>query len=729
MISAPDVAPTVSDLNLVMLSTPFSVLGLHQHPAGKGLVIRAWHPDAKSIEVIPHAGKKSLGQMILEPEGLFELHLPRRKNPFVYQLRVTSKDGSVSEYYDPYQFGEYVLHQNDLEPLQLYRHLGSLQIDHKLSATQSVTGVLFKVYAPNARSVSVVGDFNNWDGRCHPMASADDGIWRLFVPGIKNGDLYKFEIHGPQGELLPLKTDPFGRKTEQWPGLASIVEERDSFSWSDDNWLAQREVNKQKPMSIYEVHLGSWKKSEDGTFRNYRDIAAELIPYVQKMGFTHIEMMPISEHPLYESWGYQPVGLFAPTSRFGTPDDFRYFVDQCHKAGVGVILDWVPAHFPEDGHGLVKFDGTAIYEYADPQRGWHPDWKSLIYNYGSPWVQDFLISNAMFWLDEYHIDGLRVDAVASMLYLDYSRKHGEWSPNIHGGNEHLEAVELLQRLNTEVHTHFPGCMTIAEESTSWPAVSRPVDQHGLGFDYKWNMGWMHDSLAYMKRDAIYRKHHHNEMTFSMVYAYSEDYVLPLSHDEVVYGKGTLLTRMPGDDWQRFANLRAYLGFMFAHPGKKLLFMGAEIGTPNEWNLTESLNWELLEQGPFHKGTQQLVSDLNSIYKNTPALHELDHNREGFSWLILDDHNQSVFAFCRMDSDNTPVIVISNMTPTVRHNYCIGVPQAGEWQEIINTDSSVYGGSNVANGTVSTTPDESHGHPQSFELTLPPLATIMLKPVQ
>ena len=443
------------------------------------------------------------------------------------------------------------------------------------------------------------------------------------------------------------------------------------------------------------------------------------------MGFTHIELMPISEHPLYDSWGYQPIGLFSPTSRFGTPDDFRYFVNKCHAAGIGVILDWVPAHFPEDSHGLARFDGTALYEYEDSQRGWHPDWKSYIYNFGSPWVQDFLISSALFWLDEYHIDGLRVDAVASMLYLDYSRNHGEWTPNVHGGNEHLEAVHLLKRLNTELHQRFPGCMTIAEESTSWPGVSRPVENNGLGFDYKWNMGWMHDTLAYMKHDPIHRKYHHNELTFSMVYAYSEDFILPISHDEVVYGKGTLLTRMPGDDWQRHANNRAYLGFMYGHPGKKLLFMGSELATPNEWNLNGTLDWSLLEQGPFHKGCQQLVQDLNHLYRSTPALYDLEHDRSGFEWLVVDDHDQSIIAFSRTDSKGQPVVVISNMTPTVRHDYYIGVPAAGSWQELINTDNKCYGGSHVMNGTVKTQEIPMHNKEQSLKLTLPPLATVIL----
>ena len=720
-----ETVPITTILNQVIDSTPFSHLGLHPHDSGKGLVIRVWHPYARSIEVMQQPEGKSLGAMQALSDGMFELHLPRRKKSFNYQLLATGKDGTISGYYDPYQFGEYTLSQTDIDPLKLYHHLGALKIRHSLGKGKSIVGILFKVYAPHARSVSVVGDFNQWDGRCHPMASADDGIWRLFVPGVEQGALYKFEIHDQNGLCLPLKADPFGRRAEQWPGLASVVETQSRFGWSDGQWLAQRESNHQKPLSIYEVHAGSWQKNDNGSMKNYRELSDELIPYVTKMGFTHIELMPVSEHPLYESWGYQPLGLFAPTSRFGIPDDFRYFVDQCHLAGIGVILDWVPAHFPKDGHGLLNFDGTAIYEYQDPQRGRHPDWKSCIYNFGSRWVQDFLISNALYWLDEFHIDGLRVDAVASMLYLDYSRNHGEWSPNIHGGNEHLEAVELLQRLNHEVHQRFPGCMTIAEESTSWPGVSRPVNHLSLGFDYKWNMGWMHDSLAYMKRDPIYRQHHHNELTFSMVYAYNEDFILSISHDEVVHGKGTLLTRMPGDEWQQFANLRAYLGFMFGHPGKKLLFMGSELGVKDEWNPAQSINWSLLDQGPYHQGMQRLVCDLNAIYRNYPALYEQDYDRHGFNWLILDDHRQSIFAFYRKDNTGKTVVVISNMTPFIRQNYAIGVPERGQWQEIFNSDDQRYGGSDISNTSISTLSETRHNQQNSIYLTLPPLATIML----
>lgn len=727
-------ASIITELDQAILSRPFSHLGLSQNALGKGLLIRVWRPDAKSIQVIKQPEGKLLGEMTqVNDNGLFELNLPRYKKLFNYELDITHHDGNKINAYDPYQFGEYTLKQDDIEPEALYRHLGSFPVTHSLNKTKTIEGVLFKVYAPSARSVSIVGDFNHWDGRYHPMASADDGIWRLFVPGLKDSDLYKYEIHDAQGNCLPLKVDPFSRYVEQWPGLASIVHEKSQYQWSDNQWLDNRTRRQSAPVSAYEVHLGSWKRADENRPLNYRELAEQLVPYVKDMGFTHVELMPVSEHPLYDSWGYQPVGLFAPTSRYGSPDDFKYFVDCCHRAGIGVILDWVPAHFPSDDHGLAQFDGTALYEYADPRRGWHPDWQTHIYNFGSPWVQDFLISNALFWLDEYHIDGLRVDAVASMLYLDYSRNHGEWEPNHHDGNEHLEAIHFLQRLNTRVHDYFPDCLMIAEESTSWPGVSLPVAEHAeehhshLGFDYKWNMGWMHDSLQYMQHAPEHRKFHHNEMSFSMVYAWSENFMLSLSHDEVVHGKGSLLGRMPGDEWQQFANLRAYFGFMYGHPGKKLLFMGSELASHKEWNLNQSLDWHLLEQGPFHKGTQQLITDLNHAYKDIPALHEKDHQHDGFRWLVNNDHEQSVFAFVRYDNHGGPVIVISNMTPVVRHDYRIGVPVSGKWTEYINSDSVIYGGSDIKNDALHSESIHLHGFDQSINLTLPPLATLIIKP--
>ena len=560
------------------------------------------------------------------------------------------------------------------------------------------------------------------------MASADDGIWRLYIPGLTAGALYKFELHDSHGNKLPLKSDPFGTYSEQWPGLASIVFDNTAYHWQDHQWLAQRGELYDQPLSIYEVHLGSWRRKDGNVVLNYRELVKELVPYVKSMGYTHIEMLPVSEHPLYESWGYQPVGMFAPTSRYGSPDDFKYLVDRCHKAGIGVILDWVPAHFPNDDHGLARFDGTALYEHPDASRSWHPDWQTYIYDYGRHWVQDFLISSAIFWLEEYHIDGLRVDAVASMLYLDYSRKDGEWEPNKYGGNENLEAIEFLKRFNQTVYERHPDVMTIAEESTSFPKVSRPLYDDGLGFGYKWNMGWMHDSLKYMGNDPVHRSHHHGQITFSTAYAWTENFVLSLSHDEVVHGKGTLLTRMPGDDWQRFANLRAYFGFMYAHPGKKLMFMGGEFGSWKEWNHHQSLDWHLLDDtNNLHSGCQRLIKTLNKLYKTTPALYEQDSIPEGFQWLVADDSQQSVLAFARYDTKGDSVIVINNFTPVVREDYMVGVPAAKTYKLLLNTDAEEFGGSGVSTGA-SLTPitAEHHGQSQAIRLTLPPLSTVILK---
>lgn len=709
-------------------AVPFTFLGLQD--AAKGLVLRVWRPDAASVSVIEYPSGKLLGEMKKSESGLFELNFPRRKKKFNYQLQIALESGHSFTAFDPYQFGEYTLREEGIDYDTLYHHQGAHLHKHHFNSKRSVEGVLFRVYAPNARSVSVVGSFNNWDGRLCPMASADDGIWRLFVPGLTKGDLYKYEIHDAAGNCLPLKQDPFGTYGEQWPGLSSIVCDENSYQWKDANWMEKRGELYDKPMSIYEVHAGSWRRKGDNEPLNYRELAKQLVPYVKSMGFTHIELLPVAEHPLYESWGYQTVGMFAPTSRYGTPDDFKYFVDQCHKAGIGVILDWVPAHFPNDDHGLANFDGTAIYEHPDPRRGWHPDWKTCIYDFGRPWVQDFLISSALYWLDQYHIDGLRVDAVASMLYLDYSRNEGEWEPNIHGGNENLEAVAFLKRLNQTVYDRFPTAMTIAEESTSYPGVSRPLYDNGLGFGYKWNMGWMHDSLEYMKEEPVHRQHHHDKMTFSTVYAWSENFVLSLSHDEVVYGKGTLLTRMPGDDWQKFANLRCYLAFMYAHPGKKLIFMGGEYGADKEWNHHQSLDWHLLEDSEsLHSGTQRLMKKLNKVYQSTPALYERDFTEEGFQWLVQDDRAQSILAFARYDSDGNPVIVINNFTPVVRHDYCLGVPAEGRYKLLLNTDDEEFGGSGIEVASkLKTISNESHGFDQSLSLTLPPLGTVILKKV-
>ncbi|MFK0573422.1 1,4-alpha-glucan branching protein GlgB [Endozoicomonas sp.] len=722
-------ASVAAELAACLYATPFDILGLHAHPSGKGLVIRAWRPDAVAIEVLDYQTGKLLGTMTAHEEGLFELHLPRRKKPFLYQLNIHWANGHSFRLFDPYSFGQYVLKQTDIESDYLHRHMGASVTRHAINSKHQIEGVLFKVYAPYARTVNIVGSFNGWDDRLHPMASADDGIWRLFIPGVMAGDQYKYSIHDYHGGLLPLKTDPFAQHLEQWPGLASVVQNPDGYCWDDQGWLARRRDSRNQalPLSIYEVHAGSWKRKEDDGFLNFRELADQLIPYVLDMGFTHLELMPVSEHPLFDSWGYQPVGLFAPSSRYGSPDDFRYFVDKCHQKGIGVILDWVPAHFPSDDHGLAKFDGSSLYEHSDSRRGWHPDWQTCIYDFGKPWVQDFLISNALYWLDEFHIDGLRVDAVASMLYLDYSRDHGEWEANIHGGNENLEAVAFLKKFNETVHTAFPDVMTIAEESTSWPGVSKAVNEGGLGFDFKWNMGWMNDTLEYMKLDPVYRQHHHGQMTFSTVYAWSENFVLPLSHDEVVHGKGTILTRMPGDDWQKFANLRTYLAFMYTHPGKKLLFMGTELGTHKEWNQNAALDWDLLENTDgFNAGVQKLVKTLNHLHGSEPALYERDMDAGGFAWATCDDSGQSVLAFRRYDSHGRSVQVVCNLTPVVRHNYRIGVPEGGQYSELLNTDDRCFGGSGVKAGEhLQAEEIPMHHQPYSIALTLPPLATVIL----
>ncbi|MDD7805585.1 MAG: 1,4-alpha-glucan branching protein GlgB [Endozoicomonas sp. (ex Botrylloides leachii)] len=731
MNTAVTFVPSISRLKRALCACPFDWLGLHVGSGGKGLVIRVWRPDAAAIKVIEYPTEKNIGVMKSTEAGVFELLLPRRRKCFTYQLQLTLHQGGQLRLFDPYQFGEYVLKQSDLDNTALYQHLGAHLHVHQFNSKHNISGVLFRVYAPNAASVSVVGDFNAWDGRISPLASADDGIWRLFVPGIKEGMLYKYELHDSQGRLLELKADPFGEYAEQWPGLASIVYNRARYQWRDSQWLETRKDKQgyDQPITAYEVHAGSWRRKPNGDFLTYRDLAHQLVPYLKKMAFTHVELMPISEHPLYDSWGYQPIGMFAPTSRYGTPDDFKYFVDCCHQQGIGVIMDWVPAHFPEDSHGLALFDGTPLYEYADAQRGWHPDWQTHIYDFGKPWVGDFLVSNALYWLEEFHIDGLRVDAVASMLYLDYSRNHGEWEPNIYGGNENLEAIALLRRFNETVYARHPDVITFAEESTSWPGVSRPLYDNGLGFGYKWNMGWMHDSLNYIKNDPVYRKYHHDQMTFSTIYAWSENFILSLSHDEMVYGKGTLLSRMPGDHWQRFANLRAYLAFMYTHPGKKLLFMGAEIGSPNEWNHKGELDWTLLDNKKSqHTGIQILVRTLNKLYREMPELHELDTKKEGFQWLVSDDSEQSVFAFTRYASDGHHIVVINNLTAVVRHNYCIGVPSLKKYINVLNTDDTRFGGSGMLRGEkIQAESMPMHSQKQCLRLTLPPLATVIFKP--
>lgn len=593
-----------------------------------------------------------------------------------------------------------------------------------------VPGTVFAVWAPNARRVSVVGTFNGWDGRCHPLRSSDSGVWERFVPGVGPGELYKFELVGPEGDLLPLKADPFAFRCEPPPGTASVVHGLGDFAWGDGAWMADRGrvPIHAAPFSAYEVHLGSWRRRPDGRFLNYREIAEQLVPYVRHLGFTHVELLPVGEHPFYGSWGYQPLGLFAPTGRYGSPEDFKAFVDAFHRAGIGVVLDWVPAHFPEDAHGLGCFDGTHLYEHADPRQGRHADWGTLIYNYGRREVQTFLIASALYWLDRFHIDGLRVDAVASMLYLDYSRKAGQWIPNRHGGRENLEAVAFLRRLNEAIYAEHPDTFTIAEESTAWPGVSRPTSAGGLGFGFKWNMGWMHDTLRYFTRPMPHRRYHHDDLTFSMLYHGTENFVLPLSHDEVVHGKRSLLDRMPGSEWERLANLRLLLAWTFAHPGKKLLFMGAELGQGREWSHGTALDWELLGR-PEHKGIHDLLRDLNRLYRERPSLHVGDCDPGGFTWIECGDRHNSVLSLLRLGAGpGEGTVAVLNFTALPHRDYRIGVPEPGLYEELLNTDAPAYGGQGFLNSRpLRAEPVPLHGHPQSLALTLPPLGAVFLRP--
>ena len=596
-----------------------------------------------------------------------------------------------------------------------------------LREIDGVPGVLFVVWAPEASRVAVVGDFNGWDLAAHPMrAHGQSGLWESFVPGVRSGEHYKFAIRARDGETLPLKTDPYARFLQSPGADASIVSESGSHTWGDAEWMRTRSArhSRDAPISIYEVHAGSWRRHADGRMLSYRELAAELVPYVCEMGFTHIELLPITEHPFDGSWGYQPVGMYAATSRFGGPDDFRFFIDCCHQAGIGVLLDWVPAHFPSDAHGLARFDGSCLYEHEDPRKGFHRDWNTLIFNYGRNEVISYLLSNALFWLGEFHLDGLRVDAVASMLYLDYSRGPGDWIPNAQGGNQNLEAIAFLQRLNERIYRNFPDCLSVAEESTAWPGVSMPTSAGGLGFGYKWNMGWMNDTLRYMAQDPVHRRFHHDAMRFGVVYAFSENFILPLSHDEMVHGKGSLIGKMPGDEWQRHANLRAYVGFMWAHPGKKLLFMGGEFAQEREWSHERALDWHLLDKPP-HAGMQRLVRDLNTLYRELPALHAQDCEVGGFEWVEADDAAHSVYAFLRHGGGGH-CLVVCNFTPVPREAYRLGVPASGFYRERLNTDSALYGGSNTGNvGGVKAQAVASHGRAHSVLLHLPPLSTLVL----
>ncbi len=702
---------------------PFALLGIHDE--ADGVRVRAFIPGAERVEVVARNGRTVGTLSRRHAAGLFSGRIARRMRYVLHAHR--GRDRWIVD--DAYAYGPVLGPMDDWlmgegTHASLYDRLGAHPLEH-----EGTNGVHFAVWAPNARRVAVVGDFNRWDGRRHVMRLRfGTGVWEIFVPAIGEGTLYKYEIVGADGELLPLKSDPVGFGAELRPSTASIVRRTDRFTWTDQAWMSARERGERRrtPLSIYEVHLGSWRRGYHGEWLSYDDLAKTLVPYAAEMGFTHIELLPVTEHPLDASWGYQPIGLFAPTSRFGDPAAFARFVDRCHGAGLGVIVDWVPAHFPVDPHGLARFDGTALYEHEDPRLGFHPDWNTAIFNFGRREVVNYLIANALYWLDRFHIDGLRVDAVASMLYLDYSRKDGEWLPNKHGGHENLEAVDFLRRLNATVYARHPGAMTIAEESTAWPGVSHPAYAGGLGFGFKWNMGWMHDTLQYMGEDPVHRRWHHDKMTFGLLYAFSENFVLPLSHDEVVHGKRSLLDKMPGDAWQRFAALRAYYALMWAYPGKKLLFMGQEFAQGREWNHDRSLDWDLLEQAP-HQAVQALVRDCNRLYRSERALHERDCEGEGFRWLVVDDAAHSIFAWARFGAaDAPPVVAVANFTPVPRLRYRLGLPHAGRWREILNSDATAFGGSNVGNaGGVDTEPVPAHGHPQSAVITLPPLGTLWL----
>jgi 1,4-alpha-glucan branching enzyme len=699
---------------------PFAVLG--RLPKGQDVVVRVYMPHVVQVSLVE--GERKLTRV--EGSDFFEWHGPAAQVPERYRLIWRDDQHREHIAHDPYcyppQLPDFDLHLfGEGRHYHAHRLLGA-----RVHEVDDVAGVLFAVWAPNAERVSVVGDFNRWDGRCHPMRVRGGGVWELFIPDLAPGAVYKFEIRG-QGGGLQLKADPYGRRFELRPATASIVEPADDYRWGDAAWMAQRKDRdwQHTPMSIYEIHLGSWQRGPEGEMLNYRDLAHRLVDYVKDMGFSHVELLPITEHPYDKSWGYQATGYYAPTSRFGSPDDFRYFVDHCHRNGIGVILDWVPAHFPKDAHGLARFDGTALYEHADPRKGEHLDWSTLIYNYSRNEVKNFLLSSALCWLEDYHIDGLRVDAVASMLYLDYSRT--EWIPNQYGGNENLEAIAFLRQMNEVVHAEAPGALIMAEESTSWPQVTKPTWVGGLGFDLKWNMGWMNDTLAYFQHEPIHRAYHHDMLTFSMLYAFSENFLLPFSHDEVVHGKRSMLHKMPGDEWQRFANLRLAYTYMFTHPGKKLLFMGTEFGQGNEWDSQQVLDWWVV-QFPFHQGVQQLVRDLNRLYHNTPALYRHEFEWQGFEWIDCHDAKQSVLSYVRQAGD-AKVVVALNFTPVPRTGYRIGVPAPGRWREAVNSDAGVYGGSNTGNGAVDLVAEDKEwmGRPWSLVITLPPLAGVVLVP--
>ena len=702
---------------------PFAWLGLQRQE--NQAILRTFLPHAGRVWLQTATGWEELKRT--HPDGLYSW--TGKEEPSRPCLLRIEQDGKTVEQHDPYTFppltSDHDLHLfGEGRLLRAYDMLGA----HP-DQSQGISGIRFAVWAPNAERVSVIGDFNHWDGRIHPMrALGSSGVWEIFIPELASSSLYKFEIRNRHSGHVVVKADPYGFSFEVRPSTAARVTSADTYGWQDDVWLKHRAGNDwlHQPMNVYELHAGSWKRGENNRFLNFRELAADLVPYVQQLGYTHIELMPISEHPLDESWGYQTTGYFGVTSRFGSPDDFRAFVDACHQTNIGVILDWVPAHFPKDSWALARFDGTALYEHEDPRLGEHQDWGTLIFNYGRNEVRNFLLANAHFWMNEFHIDGLRVDAVASMLYLDYSRKHNEWLPNKFGGRENLEAIDFLKELNVMVHEEFPGALTIAEESTAWPMISRPVYLGGLGFSMKWNMGWMNDTLAYFKEDPVHRRYHHNSLTFGQLYAYTENFVLPFSHDEVVHGKRSLLDKMPGDGWQKFANLRLLLTYQMTYPGKKLNFMGNEIGQGREWNVGASLDWHLLNTH-WHKGVQTLTADLGKLYTNIKALHDLDFSHEGFAWIDCHDADQSIISYLRRARDGSNVLVLLNFTPVPRSGYRIGVPQVGIYREVLNSDAECYGGSNTGNGAGLQSEDQPWmGYPHSVVVTLPPLAGLVLK---
>lgn len=726
----------ISGLIAGQLENPAQLLGPHcvDINGRQAMSVRAYLPESEQVWLIDNQNDAMQPMRRVHPAGFYEALYPlnNKKSSADYRLRVASKSGEIIDMHDPYavepfltDFDRFLFGEG--RHWHLYNKMGAQR-----RVIDGIAGTNFAVWAPNAQSIQVIGDFNSWDGRQHLMRKhIPAGIWELFVPHIGAGQKYKYRVRTADGRVID-KSDPFGFYAELPPRTASVVSELDSFTWNDGEWMNRRASRDplRDPISVYEVHLGSWRRDPEGIhgWMNYRKIAHQLVDYCKEMGFTHIELMPISEHPFTGSWGYQTVGYFSITSRYGTPEDFMYLVDHCHRNGIGVLIDWVPAHFPKDEHGLRQFDGTALYEHDDPRQGEHPDWGTMIFNYGRNEVRNFLISNALFWLDKYHIDGLRVDAVASMLYLDYSRKAGQWVPNVYGGRENLDAIHLLREFNEQAHAQYPGVLTVAEESTAWPGVSRPTSSGGLGFSLKWNMGWMNDTLRYMRHESIHRAYHHNELTFSLIYAFTENFSLPLSHDEVVHGKGSLISQMSGDLWQKFANLRLLYSYMWTHPGKKLLFMGSELAQWHEWNYDGEIQWDLL-QWDTHRGVKQLLADLNHLVQREPALHQVDFRDAGFEWLDCLNHQDSIISYIRKAEDpNDFVVVACNFTPVVRQGYRLGVPRAGFYSEVFNSDSGFYAGSNVGNHPGCQAEwIGHHGRPASLLMNLPPLATVVLKP--